>query len=82
MKLRPIKVVWKRLPKAWGLADHTKHTIWLDPRMDDKTLLEIAAHEVAHIVFPVLDEAAVDLFGKQFADVATRIGFARNQGDD
>ena len=80
--MKRIKVVWKKLPKEWGLADHTKNTVWLDPRMDDKTLLEIAAHEVAHVVFPVLDEAAVDLFGKHMADVYTRIGFARNQGDE
>lgn len=78
---RPIKIVWRKSPKVWGLADHTKHTIWLDPRMDDKTLLEIAPHEIIHILFPMLDEEAAELYGKHCSDVLTRIGFARNQDD-
>ncbi len=75
--MKRIRIVWKKLPKEWGLADHTKHTIWLDERMTDKTLIEIASHEVAHVVLPVLDESAVDLLGKHIADVLTRIGFRR-----
>lgn len=64
--------------KAWGYADDSSGVIYLDERMDDRTLIEIAAHETAHIVFPMLDEWAVDLLGKQVADVLTRIGFSRH----
>ena len=76
-RLRKIKIEWKRLTQAWGYAYPDEHRIELDPRMNDKLLLEIASHEAAHIAAPYLDEAAVDLIGRQIGDVLHRIGFRR-----
>jgi hypothetical protein len=45
--------------------------------MDDKTLLDIAIHETAHVVCPDLSEEAVDRIGKHAADVLWRMGFRR-----
>jgi hypothetical protein len=41
--------------------------------------LEIAAHEVAHRVFPEAEEKQIDTFGKQLADVIWRLNFRRAQ---
>lgn len=73
-----IKIKWMRSDKAWGYADCDAMVIYLDDRMDDKTLIEIATHETAHIVLPVLDETAIDMLGKQVAEVLTKIGFSRH----
>lgn len=43
--------------------------------MDEKTLLEVAAHEVGHIVLPEISEEQIDLLGKQVADVLWRLKF-------
>lgn len=51
--------------------------IVLDPRMDDATMLEVAFHEVAHIICPYLEEDAVELLGRHIGDVLTRLGFRR-----
>lgn len=79
---RRIKIVWEKMPDAWGKADHDVSTIWLDPRMSDESLLEVAAHEVAHIVFTFIDEETISLFDRQLSDVFTRIRRARKQGDE
>lgn len=76
--LRRIKIRWMRSDRAWGYAEAEKWTIHLDDRMDDKTLIEIATHETGHVVLPMVDESAIDLLGKQVADVLTRLGFSRN----
>lgn len=84
-RLRPIKIVWKRLKDVWGYASTDQHLIELDERMGDKLLLEIAAHEVAHVVAPYLDEEAIDLLGRHIGDVLYRLKFRRadhgEQGD-
>jgi len=67
---------------AWGYAYPDEHRIELDERMSDKRLLEIAAHEAAHIVAPYLDEAAIDLIGRHVGSVLYRIGFRRTEKGD
>jgi hypothetical protein len=41
--------------------------------------LEIAAHEVAHLVFPEAEEKQIVMLGKQVADVIWRLNFRRAQ---
>ena len=79
---RRIKIIWEEMPRDWGAADDTLNTIWLDPRMDDESLLVVAAHEVAHIVFTFIDEETISLFDRQLSDVFTRIRRARKQVDE
>lgn len=62
---------------AWGYAYIDEHRIELDPRMTDEKLLEVAAHEVAHIILPQLDEATVTLLGRHVGDVLYRLNFRR-----
>lgn len=81
MPKRPkrITVKWKKLTTAWGWAYTDQHLVELDPRMDERTLLEVASHEVGHIVLPEVEEQKIDLLGKQIADVLWRIGFRREE---
>ena len=81
-RLKPIKIEMKALAKAWGYAYPDERKIQLDPRMNDKTLLDIATHETLHVVLPVLDEEAVDLAARHVANVLTRLGFRRFPEDD
>lgn len=76
-RFRPIKIGWKKSETVWGVAFPDDHRIELDPRMTDTTLIEVASHEVAHVVLPVLDEEAVELLGRHIANVLTRLGFRR-----
>ncbi len=76
--MRKIRIAHKRNPGVWGLAFPEQWRIELDPSLDEKTLLEIAVHEAAHVVIPDLDESAVDRLGKQVADVLWRLGFRRD----
>jgi len=75
--MRKVRFKYKRNHGAWGLAFPEQWRIEIDPELDDLTLLEIAAHEVTHVVLPVLDEEAVDALGKQIASVLHRMGFRR-----
>lgn len=79
MSKRPkrIAIEWKKLSTAWGWAYTDEHRIELDPRMDERTLLEVASHEVGHIVLPEVPEDKIDLLGKQIANVLWRVGFRR-----
>jgi hypothetical protein len=61
----------------WGLAFPHEWRIEIDPALDDKTLLDIAIHEAAHVVLPGLDEAEVDRLGRHAADLLWRMGFRR-----
>lgn len=81
-RMKPIKIEWKRLGKAWGYAYPAQRRIELDPRMTPKTLLDIAVHETLHVELPVLDEEAVDRTARQIANVLNRIGFIRKNEDD
>ena len=74
-----IRIKWMRTPANgnWGMAIPEKKTIYLEERMDDRTMMDVAMHEVAHVMFPMLDEEAVNEFGIVAADVLTRIGFKR-----
>lgn len=76
-RFRRIRIEWKRSESVWGMAYPDEHRIELDDRMTDVTLIEVASHEVAHVVLPVLDEDAVELLGRHIADVLTRLGFRR-----
>lgn len=76
-RFRKIKIGWKRSETVWGMAYPEEHRIELDDRMTDVTLIEVASHEVAHVVLPVLDEEAVELLGRHIADVLSRLGFRR-----
>ena len=61
----------------WGLAFPHEWRIEIDPALDDKTLLDIAIHEAAHVVIPELGEAEVDRLGRHAADLLWRMGFRR-----
>lgn len=74
-RLRKIKIEWKKSESAWGWAYTDEHRIELDPRMDERTLLEVASHEVAHIVLPEISEEQIDTLGKQIANVLWRLKF-------
>lgn len=76
-RFRPIKVEWKKSETVWGMAYPEEHRIELDPRMTDVTLIEVASHEVTHVILPVLDEEAVELLGRHIANVLSRLGFRR-----
>lgn len=76
-RFRPIKIVWKKLDKAWGYAIPEKWTIVIDPRLDDKTMMDILIHETDHVLFPFMDEVPIDLAGRTSADVLYRAGFRR-----
>ena len=82
MALRPVKIVWRRFKDRWGQARPDLWKITLDPRMDDRTLMDIACHETIHILAPYLDEEVVNDLGIHIADVLARIGFVRAHADD
>jgi hypothetical protein len=73
--MRRIKLRRKRNRNVWGYAYPVEYRIDLDPDLQAKSLMEIASHEVCHVVFPHLDESSVDLLGKQIADVLWRLKF-------
>lgn len=73
--MRKIRIARKRNHGCWGMAYPKQWRIELDPHIEEKTLLDIATHEVTHVVLPMLDEEAVDLLGRHVADVLWRLGF-------
>lgn len=75
--MRKIRYCHKRNRGVWGLAYPQEWRIELDPEMDDKTMLDIAIHEVAHVVLPDLSEAQVDRLGRHAADILWRLGYRR-----
>lgn len=79
---QPIAYDWKSSASVWGMAFPDERRIELDPRMDDRTLLEIAPHEVIHVIAPFLDEEAVTEIGRHIGDVLHRLGFRRHEGED
>ena len=79
---RKIKVILKPLTQAWGYAYDKEREIELDSRMDDRTMLSTASHEVLHIIFPWLEEFAVDEAGEEIADVLHRLGFRREPDEE
>ena len=76
-RFRRIKIKFDEMRTTWGLAYADDHLIVLDPRMTDATMLDVAAHEVAHVICPYLEEDAVELLGRHIGDVLTRLGFRR-----
>lgn len=79
---RSIKIELKPLPKDWGQAYEDARVITLDPRMDDHTMLQIAPHEVLHILFPWMTEEAVNEAGIEIGDVLYRLGYRRTEKGD
>lgn len=77
--MRKVRFRFKRNPGVWGLAFPEEWRIELDPQLDDKTLLDIATHEVTHVVAPDLSEEAVDRIGRHVADVLWRLRFRREE---
>lgn len=77
--MRKIRIALKRNPGCWGMAYPDRWLIELDPELDERTLLDIATHEAAHVVIPDLDESAVDRLGKHVADVLWRLGFRKDE---
>lgn len=75
--MRKIRYCYKRNRGMWGLAFPHEWRIEIDPALDDKTLLDIAIHEAAHVVLPDLDEGQVDRLGRHAADLLWRMGFRR-----
>jgi hypothetical protein len=78
-RLRKVKIKFRRLADAWGLAHPDSWEIHLDSRLDDKTLIDIATHETVHVVAPDLSEEATDRIGRHVADVLWRLGFRREE---
>lgn len=76
-RLKKIKIEFQEMRTTWGIAYPDEHRIVLDPRMDDVTMIEVASHEVAHVVLPMLDEEAVELLGRQIAATLSKLGFRR-----
>jgi|SanBayMetagenome_1026888.scaffolds.fasta_scaffold46138_2 hypothetical protein len=74
LAMRRISIKRKRNKNAWGMAYPDRYRVEIDPDLEGKNLIEIGIHEVTHVVFPHLDEASVDLLGKQCADVLWRLG--------
>ena len=82
-RLRHIRIGWITSPTDWGYGYHEEWRIELDRRSCDKTLINTAVHEVAHVVLPMLDETAVEALGNHAADVLWRLGFRRiEKGDE
>jgi len=80
---RPIKIVWKKTRSHWGYAIPAKRTIVVDPRLDDRTALEIINHEADHCFYPFLEETVVDENNRVRADLLFRAGFRRShEGDE
>ena len=77
--MRRISIRRKRNKNAWGMAYPDSYRIDLDPDLEGKNLIEIAIHEVSHVVFPHLDESSVELLGKQCADVLWRLKFRASE---
>lgn len=73
--MRRISIRRRRNKNAWGMSYPESYKIDLDPDLTGKDLLEISVHEVAHVVFPHLNEESIDLLGKQCADVIWRLKF-------
>jgi predicted SprT family Zn-dependent metalloprotease len=76
-RFRRITIKFDEMRTTWGLAYTDDHLIVLDPRMTDATMAEVAAHEVAHVICPYLEEEAVELLGRHIGDVLMRLGFRR-----
>ena len=81
-RLRKIKIDFVLLTDAWGKAYAAEHRIELHKTMDDRLLLEIAAHEVAHVICDYLDEEAIALLGRHIGEVIHRLGFRRTEKGD
>jgi hypothetical protein len=82
LRRKKIKIILKPLTGIWGCAYQDHNEIELDERMDDRTMLSTAPHEVLHILFPWLTEAAVDDAGEEIADLLWRLGFRRLEHGD
>lgn len=72
-----IRFSHKRNRGCWGKAYPDERRIEIDPRLDDKTEMDIALHEGLHVLFPCLAEEAVDEAGSVLADLLWRMNFRK-----
>ena len=75
--MRKVRIARKRNHGCWGMAYPKEWRIELDDRLDQKTLIDIAVHETAHLVLPDIDEHAIDRLGRHVADVLWRLGYRK-----
>lgn len=78
---KPVRITWRKMRECWGIAFPNRHEVYLDPRMEPRSLMSIAAHEIAHLYFPSSDEAVVNEFGEALADALYRMGFSHRDDD-
>ena len=58
--------------QAWGMADASVNTIWLDPRLRGRRRLTITIHELMHLLYPNETEENVTHAGELLARVLWR----------
>jgi hypothetical protein len=71
------KVLYKKLRKAWGYAYIDENKIELYDKMKGKKHLEILIHEKLHIMFPDLEEKAINRHGKDLCNVLWNDGYRK-----
>lgn len=81
INLKKVKVRYKKLgrERAWGqyYYDRGKDNIDLDPRMNEKKFLIVAAHEISHAVFPDMVESDIERLSNGIGKFLWSLGFRR-----
>lgn len=76
MAKRKIRIVEKKLARAWGTADETG-LIELDERMSESERMTILCHEAAHLADATLTEKQVCRLGKLMSGILWSQGYRR-----
>lgn len=78
-----IKVEFKKLGKnkALGLAYKEENKIILDPRLKGKDFIDVAIHELMHILLPYLTEETIDSTATSIATTLTKLGVIKSEKD-
>jgi len=50
-------------------------TIYIDPRQDEKEMLDTTVHELLHDAAPYLEEYAVEVYGNHISDALWKMGW-------
>ena len=77
-KRRKLKIVERKLgrEKAWGLCWQGENLIELDPRLKGKKKLNLACHELAHLVFPSIEsEREIERIARIFANALWSLNY-------
>jgi hypothetical protein len=72
-----MKVIFKKLGRAWGSANVDDKTIELDPALKGRKLLEILIHEAMHIMNPEWSETKVINQSKKLTQLLWRQHFRK-----